>query len=231
MSQPHHPARFSPQVLEAIFPYLTKQGLPVHDPFAGTGERLGVLCDELGLTFTGCEIEPEFIQDDRVYHGDSTEAESYPWHANPAMADCWCVVTSPVYPNGMTDHFQPRDSSVRKTYRIALAKMLGFDRPLHVNNMGRYGPRGGKKAANRYWDIAARAVAHWPNRALVNMSDCIHDGNVYPAVTTWRTLLETAGYNTYTVRVSTLRMRFGENRDLRPDAEAIIVAERALPAA
>jgi hypothetical protein len=54
--------------------------LPVHDPFAGTGERLGALCDTLGLTFTGTEIEPEFARDRRVHAGDSAEAGTYLGH-------------------------------------------------------------------------------------------------------------------------------------------------------
>lgn len=222
----HHPSRFSPRVLEVIQPYLRDLNLPVHDPFAGTGVRLGALCNELGLSFSGAEIEPEFIQDGRVRPGDSVEAEAYPWAANPAMADLWCVVTSPVYPNGMTDHFLPQDDSIRKTYRIALSKILGYDRALHPNNMGQYGPRRGRHAAETHWLIARRAVIHWPNRAIVNVSDCIHNGEVYPVVRTWEEILEERGYDCYTVRVTTPRMRFGKNRERRVGTEAVIVAER-----
>lgn len=72
-----HPARFSPEIIEIIGHYM---GLSqhVHDPFAGTGERLGALCDEYGVTFTGTEIECSFIVDPRVRCGDSTNTSSYP---------------------------------------------------------------------------------------------------------------------------------------------------------
>ena len=53
--------RWTPGILDAIAPVIADLGLPVHDPFAGTGERLGRLCDRLGLPFTGREIEPEFL--------------------------------------------------------------------------------------------------------------------------------------------------------------------------
>src|SRR5690606_14377285 len=96
--------------------------------------RLGELCDRLGLVFTGTELEPEFIADPRVRPGDSTMAQTYPAHEH-------AVVTSPAYPNGMTDHFRARDASRRHTYRQALATVLGHDRPLHPNNMGRWGNR------------------------------------------------------------------------------------------
>lgn len=73
-----HPSQYSPEVLRAMTPVLARLNMAVHDPFAGTGVRLGQLCDRLGLTFTGAEIEPEFIVDPRVRHADSTWPGSYP---------------------------------------------------------------------------------------------------------------------------------------------------------
>lgn len=190
----------------------------MHDPFAGTGERLGQLCDQLGLTFTGCEIEPEFIKDRRVWVGDSRYGESYPyWHRH-------CVVTSPVYPNGMTDHFKPKDNSRRITYRQVLASILGHDRPLDLGNMGRYGPRQGKKSASTYWQLAAECIEHWPTQVVVNVSDCIHNKEVYPVVEHWAKLLVDRGYHISIRRVETPRMRYGANGNSRVDTEAVITA-------
>lgn len=218
MSKRHHPSRWSPQVLEVISPIISGWGLPVHDPFAGTGERLGSLCDSLGVPFTGCEIEPEFIIDRRVWSGDSRSGDSYPhWYR-------YCVVTSPVYPNGMTDHFKPRDDSRRITYRQVLASILGHDRPLNLGNMGRYGPRQGKKSAGTYWQLADECIDHWPTQVVVNVSDCIHNREVYPVVEQWEKLLIDHGYYIRAQRVETPRMRYGANGNLRVESEAVITA-------
>lgn len=216
-TKPLHPSRWSPAILEVIAPILQRWQYPVHDPFAGTGERLGQLCDALGLEFTGTEIEPEFILDPRVRAGNSKYPESYP--AGP-----YCIVTSPVYPNGMTDHFHAQDGSRRSTYRQALAAILGEDRPLHADNMGRYGPRRGKVAEASHWDIARECVRWWPSRVILNISDCILNRARYEAVDRWETILKTADYAVDATTVATARLRHGANRDARVECEVVLVA-------
>lgn len=116
-----HPAPYSPEVLDVLSALITdiaagrvnrhpKLGaLPiepirhVHDPFAGEGARLGALCDALGVTFSGTELEAPFIIDPRVKHGNSTKRGTYPRRRH-------VIVTSPVYPNGVADHFEARDT-------------------------------------------------------------------------------------------------------------------------
>lgn len=212
-----HPARFSPQVLAAMAPILRSWGLAVHDPFAGPGDRLAQLCDELGLAFTGTEIEPEFIVDPRVRVGNSRLEESYPEGLH-------CIATSPVFPNGMTDHFHARDSSKRKTYRQAIASIRGEDRPLHLDNMGRHGPRQGKLGEERHWAIAWDATEWWPSLVLVNIKDCVLDHELYPAVERWCDILGRRGYRCTLHEVSTPGMRYGANRDSRVDHEVVIEA-------
>lgn len=214
-----HPSRFNTDVLDAMVPTLLGWDLPIHDPFAGTGERLGALATRLGLTFSGTEIEPEFIVDFRVVPGDATRAESYPFWRH-------CVVTSPVYPNGMADHFHAQDTSKRHTYRQALAETIGHDRELHGHNMGRYGPRGGKEAARAHWALASMAVLHWPDHVLVNVKDFIIAGTTYQVVNRWRLLLQGAGYAITTINVPVRGQGFGANRDARVDYETILVGER-----
>ena len=51
-----HPCQFSPEVLD-VLAGLISPGEHVYDPFAGPGVRLGALCDELGATFSGGDIE------------------------------------------------------------------------------------------------------------------------------------------------------------------------------
>jgi hypothetical protein len=218
-----HPARFSVELLPVIGHSLAGWRLPVHDPFAGTGERLGRLCDELGLTFTGTEIEPEWIVDARVRRGDSTEAGAYP------TCD-YAVATSPTYPNGMADHFRAGDDSHRNTYRQALQRTRGADRELHPNNTGRYNNRRGQRIEAQYWKLCRVAVAHWPARAVVNVKDFYYQNDqLYPVVTRWMALLEEHGY---TVReridVPCPGNRYGANRQ-RVETEAVLVCERTKP--
>lgn len=57
---------------------LLHPGTRIHDPFAGEGVRLGSMATRQGLTFTGTEIEPAFIGDERVAMGDATDPATYP---------------------------------------------------------------------------------------------------------------------------------------------------------
>jgi hypothetical protein len=218
-----HPARYSVELLPVIGRALADWALPVHDPFAGTGERLGQLCDELSLPFTGTEIEPEWIADARVRQGDSTEAGAYP-------TGDYALATSPTYPNGMADHFRAGDDSHRNTYRQALQRTRGADRELHPNNTGRYNNRRGQRIEAQYWKLCRVAVAHWPARAVVNVKDFYYQNEqLYPVVTKWIALLEEHGY---TVReridVPCPGNRYGANRQ-RVETEAVLVCERSRP--
>jgi hypothetical protein len=215
-----HPAKWSPEILEEIAPIIRAWQLPVHDCFAGTGERLGKLCDQLGLVFTGTEIEPEFARDPRVQPGDSTMPLTYPGRP-------YCVVTSAAYPNGMSDHFKASTVKGRNTYRQALARILGYDRPLHLNNMGRYGARYGRRSLRRHYDIARRCVPHWPELVIVNVSDFVMASQMHDVVGPWTGILTDAGYRiTDTIPVVTRRQGHGANREARADHETVIVATR-----
>lgn len=219
-----HPAQFSSQVLEAIRPHLALLRLPVHDPFAGPGVRLAAVCDDLGLDFTGTEIEREFIVDFRVSCGNSTHKGTYPdWDGD------YVVVTSPVYPNGMTDHHHAKDDSTRHTYRSRLAKIIGEDRELDPHNMGRYGNRVRRSAASErtyYW-LAEAAVQHWPANVIVNVKDCISGEYLVTVVTRWRQLLERFGYVIVDdIQVPVSGNRHGENHERRVDHEHVLVCHR-----
>jgi len=225
---PVHPARFSREII-AELGELIPPSQHVHDPFGGTGERLGVLCDHLGVTFTGTEIEPEFIIDGRVRCGDSTDPATYPTRP-------YTIVTSPVYPNGIADHFAARDGSRRNTYRWRLAQITGEDRPLHPNNQGRYGYRGRNQMSQvrrTYWRIADEVVACWSGAtlAIVNTSDFLVGGVVEPVTVPWRARLERHGWTICEVRrVTTRRNRYGANGSSRVDGEDVIVATREFDA-
>ncbi len=212
-----HLCPWSEPILDALRPIL-RNAPGVHDPFAGAGDRLGALCDELEVGFTGTELEPEWVADPRVLVGDSTDPDSYP----EPIAGRWpWIVTSPVYPNGMADHFEPKDASKRMTYRARLG------RPLHENNAGRHSVRGGKKAEHRYWDLHARCVRLWPDVAVVNVKDFLTAGRLYPLTARWFSLLEDDGYVVDQVhRVPCPGNRYGANHDVRVEHESILVAHR-----
>lgn len=217
-----HPCPWTPAILDALAPRLDELGLPVHDPFAGDGLRLGELCDQLGLPFTGTEIEAPFIQDARVRAGNSRDPATYPQGQ-------YVVCTSPVYPNGMTDHFHARDGSRRHTYRQRLAAIVGHDRPLHEDNMGRWGNRHRRSAASeaRHWQLAWECVQHWPTWVLVNVKDVVAATYRVAVVAHWKGLLVQAGYHiAEELRVPTPGQRHGANGHLRDDHEAIILARR-----
>lgn len=221
-----HPAPYSPEVLAAftgLFGRYLDGPVLVHDPFAGTGERLGGLCDTLGLPFSGTELAEAFIVDPRVRQGDSTLKGTYPRRKH------WVVATSPVYPNGIADdfHAQERCSACkgtgkqpgtpefgvlacekcdgsgvrqhhRRTYRSWNAKLLGHDEPLHANNMGRWGYRGTKLDSPKramYWKLARDCARHWTRAetVFVNVSDFTVKDRVEPVVEGWVHVLAGAG--------------------------------------
>jgi 3'-phosphoadenosine 5'-phosphosulfate sulfotransferase (PAPS reductase)/FAD synthetase len=247
-----HPARFSQAIIERFTTLLEADEI-VHDPFAGTGERLGHLADALDLHFTGTEIERAFIVDPRVKQGDSRLMTTYPW---PLIYRApFTIVTSPVYANGMADNFKPTGvcstceggGSVagercppcagsgqriinRKTYRNALIEATGDpDVLLQPGNMGAHSYRAGRKAADRYWDIANAVIAQWgpagATRALVNVSDFVKAGETVPHVFEWVNALTDAGWRIERLHaVETPRMGNGANRDARAPYEAIIEA-------
>ena len=236
-----HPARFSKAVIDVIAEVLqgytsihacSTTGIHIHDPFAGTGERLWELSQMLEppASISGTEIEAEFIKNQAVSVGDATERSTYPDHP-------YVIVTSPTYPNGMADSWSAKDPSTRKTYRAALREInAGDDRQLHDNNQGRYGYRGtSQKSSKRraYWDIAERSVVNWDGAqmALVNVSDFIWSrggvDNVERVCDEWQALMERHGWKIEAnIPVGTPRMGYGANRHKRVPVERVLVCSR-----
>lgn len=214
-----HPAPFTPSIIEELR-HLIAANVPaghiVHDPFGGEGVRLGALCNDLGYCFTGTDLEEWPDSDPRVAIGDSCLRSSYPEAPH-------AVVTSPTYNNGVNDHFLPTENTRRRrrlTYRVALG------RALHPNNTGRYSGRSSKKGEANYWRLTRDIVRHWPDIAIVNVKDSVRAGEMYPLTKMWVTLLTEHGYTIEQHDVACPGFRWGANRDLRADTEAILVAVR-----
>jgi hypothetical protein len=203
-----HPAQYSQEVLDVIAPMILPRD-HVHDPFAGTGHRLGALCDTIGATYTGADIETWEGHDPRVTVGNARDPMSYP-------AGLHVVVTSPVYvnkrladyPNGPTPDTKTKG---RRDYALSLG------RPLHPDNFARYTGRPAR--AHTYWDLHAEVAKLWPRRVIVNVDE--------PIGIHWCNLLMDAGYRVSDVRPAVTR-RYGglDNADKRATCEIVIVAER-----
>jgi hypothetical protein len=230
-----HPAQYSKEVID-LLKFMVPRLARVHDCYAGAGVRLGFAADDRGWTFTGTELQAAFIVDERVSQGDATDAATYP--ASLVDGRGFTVVTSPVYPNGMADHFRsaPADGSRRRTYRHAHAAILGEDVPLHPNNMARWGYRSSASLNNdarlMYWSLARRTVACWggAERVIVNVSDFLAGDRRVPVVAPWCQLLIEHGWHIDGEHeVQTRRWRDGANRDQRVEAEVVIDAWRTAP--
>lgn len=231
-----HPARFSKEIIDVMVEILQgyQSVTPIqhlHDPFAGTGERLWELAGRLEPRpwITGTEIEPEFIVNPWIRVGDATDPTTYP-------TPPYVIITSPSYPNGIADHWEAKDDSRRNTYRAALKTILGYDRSLSINNLGRYGYRGtGSLSSKRakYWQLADRCICNWSGATMVllNVSDFMWSkggfDHIEPVVASWRAIMEKHGWEAKSVvPVGTPRLRYGTGSDKRVEVEKILVMSR-----
>jgi hypothetical protein len=208
---PAHPAPYSPEIV-ALLATLIHPGERVHDPFAGLGLRLGALCDQIGATFTGCDIEPWDGRDPRVQTADSTLPGSYP--AGP-----FTVVTSPVYygnrissdyVNGPTPTTKQNG---RRAYGISRGQALDPGNAARVCRPGQ---------VMEYLALHSRAMECWSDRVLLNVDSPMGDDMVW--------LLGGHGYTIVAVHtVGTRRYRVGnagEGADVRASHEVVIEATR-----
>ncbi len=142
-----------PIKLEAIARY----GLLLVDPFGGTGERLGLIAEQLGATPHAVEIEPVYVEEARslgiawVNLGDS---RSTPFGDATIVA----AVTSPAYPNGMTDNHHAKDASRRNTY-IHRIRETRPDYELHPDNPAGFSARSSKRGYAKMLEVHAAVWA------------------------------------------------------------------------
>ena len=203
-----HPCQYSPEVIE-ILRGLIHRGEWVHDPFAGTGLRLGALCTEVGAIFTAGDIEDWPDHHPHVNLADALEGHTYPRHP-------FTVVTSPVYQNKRLGDYVngPLPTTKvkgRRDYGISLGRALA------PNNLARH--TGRESRAIEYWRLHGLAVKHWGERAIVNVDS--------PIATGWVDLLLDAGYSiSNVIPAYTQRYRGLANSEKRAECEVVIVAER-----
>lgn len=211
---PTHPARFSKAVLAVLEPlidqYCTNGISTVHDPFAGTGERLARMVRGKFLLYSGTDIEDWAGRDHQVYIGNSTVQATYP-------REPFIVVTSPVYFENRisSDYVEgPLDTTKtrgRHAYGISLGKPLDQDNMARLCRMSR---------GSEHDAMALACMRWWPERALVNVDSPIADR--------WVRLAWEAGYVAYRrIEAKTRRLSGGlTGVSKRAPHEVVLVLRR-----
>lgn len=118
---PRNPSKYSTAILAALAQItsdelekqaalgreLDRDPFTILDPFAGTG-LIHQLAEIDGVITRGVEIQPEWAaMHPDTYEGDATDLVAY----GDDLFDA--VMTSPVYPNRMTDHHEAKDACKR----------------------------------------------------------------------------------------------------------------------
>jgi DNA modification methylase len=207
-----HPAKYSPKVLQTISNMLgqpRKGSNKILDPFAGTG-----LIHSLRPTWhtIGVEIEQEWAAlSPHTVHEDALIFLGY-------TPDEWydAIVTSPCFGNRMADHHDAKDSSKRITYRHMLGRALSA------------GSAAGMPWGNRYrdfhseiWTECARVLKPGGD-FILHISDHIRKGEVQPVSQWHRDVLVKEGLKFIEgLEITSRRMRFGANRELRVVSEYV----------
>jgi hypothetical protein len=213
-SDSSHPAKFSdeivPILVEAMRGYQR-----VLDPFAGTG-RVHEAADAAGVDSVGIELEPEWAK----LHKRTKVGNALALPFKDAEFDCLC--TSPCYGNRLADHHDAQDASLRHSYTFDLGRALS------PGNAGvlQWGEEY-RAFHEQAWEEADRVVSPG-GRVIINISDHIRAGERMP-VTAWHLDYWSRMLNAHLydiVPVETSRLRYGENAELRPLVEYVLIFDK-----
>lgn len=219
--KPYHPAKYQDGFIQLFASLLRKYKVEesVLDPLAGTG-KIGLL-REYGFQgrIVANELEPEWAYQApdhvEVHVGDATCMD---WAQDEEFE---AIVTSPVYGNRMSDHFEAKDSSRRYTYRHALG------RALHPNNTGRlhWGPKY-QEAHRRIWTECIRVLK--PGGIMILNVKNFYRNGVMVEVSEWHAEeLQRQGLRLLErLKVGVPGMRYGANSQFRVETEDIWVFQK-----
>jgi len=227
-----HPAQYTETLLDPIVSLLRgrvpKRGR-ILDPCAGLGWRLAQIGARGDWDVTGVEIEPGYFTARKthscVVQGNSREVmwpEDY-W-------DAW--VTSVVYPNGMADDWQAKDSSVRNTYPHRLRAWLGTGYRLHPDNVGGYSPRRSPAAYAQFMTVQADIIARVFDALKPGAYGVVNtkDTPLYQFTDDTMEQLRAAGFievmKAVTVTARGNRHGSAKSRDVRAETEDLILCRK-----
>jgi tRNA G10 N-methylase Trm11 len=209
-----HPATFSDPILRhlaATLAVLLPEGSRIVDPFAGVGK-----VHSLGYDSVGVEIEPEWAaMHSRTLCGDSTRLVEL---VSGQTFDA--VVTSPAYGNRMADNYAGDARGTKRfTYRTALGRALSEGSGAAMQWGQSY-----RDLHRAVWEQCA-AVLKPGGLLLVNVSNHIRAGVEQPVVE-WhvRTLIDLGFFVDRIDAITTRRVGFGANRNLRVGSEKLVIA-------
>lgn len=224
----HHPAKYSPELYEPIRNMLraagATEGETCYDFMAGTG-ALAEIIEPLGLTYIGCELEPEWAT----------------MHPQTFCADCRTITIksrlvccSVPYGNRMADQFlgtpaeqleravsgkRPR----RMSYAISLGRKLD---PTKSAAALQWGPKYRGLMAEIYRHVVSMNM---PAGGYIVMNVASHYRKKdYQPVAEWTLkCLEDLGLVTQlAISVPTRGMRDGQNRELRVGGEVVALMRK-----
>lgn len=218
-----HPAQFSAELYSAFLDItipLSQQGVRRWlDPFAGVGNFFNLIPRDCWPESVGVEIEPEWAsQREGVILGDSRHLVRM-FGANSFDG----VISSPVYPNGMTDNFEAGAKSGRAYRRQTYRQSLG--RPLSIGSTAGVGRGLTKRHNMMHTEIAQEIVQvlRPGGHLLWNVKDVIVKGEIVRVTTWWVALWTVLGLGLVEVHdVPCPGYRYGQNRDLRVEEEEIL---------
>lgn len=222
-----HPTQFTPDLIPVMArilrPHLTR-GDDLIDPMAGLGWRLAKLCALLDVNPYGVEIEPGYGRHRHrcVIEGN---AMALPYPDGRFKG----AVTSPPYPNGVSDDWIAREGSERHTYAHRLRSYVGADYRLHPGNLGGYSPRRSPEALAHFYRDLERIIVELRRVLAVdapliwNCKDTVHE----PFTERCIEMIARSGFTVVeTVRVPARGIRQGstDSRDRRAVTEDLILA-------
>jgi hypothetical protein len=209
-----HPAKFSDPVLERIEHLLDLHGWPTRiiDPFAGTGKVHQLAQGRANVKTVGVEIEPEWVE----LHPDTIIGDAL--HLSFPDNTFNGLISSPCYGNRYADHHNAQDGSVRRSYTHDIGRQL------HAHNAGslQWGDAYRSFHAEA-WTESLRVLQ--PDALIVvNISNHVRGGKEQ-LVTEWHLnwFMANACQIVDLDRVSTVRMRYGANRDARSRFENVLI--------
>lgn len=222
IDEPLHPAKFSPQILEAAIPHLEGYDW-VLDPFAGVGRIHQLPNKTLGL-----EIEKEWAD----AHKKTINIDVFEWMRRLRLSEevlrIPAIFTSPTYGNRFADHHNAKDPSTRRSYTHDMRTLTGDnDRHLDPNNSGVM--QWGKEYRNfhrRVWS-ELEMLMEPGGRFVLNIKNHVRGGEVM-RVAEWHLQFLTGALRMRLAAIEVIGavgMRYGDNRD-RTGFEYLFVLDK-----